>query len=39
VLQGFWYRLLVDINTDELRGASSGARRGDATRPAKLPTR
>jgi glycosyltransferase involved in cell wall biosynthesis len=39
VLQGFWYRLLVDVNTDELRGASSGARRGDATRPAKLPTR
>jgi hypothetical protein len=26
VLQGFWYRLLVDINVDELR---RGARRGE----------
>lgn len=39
VLQGFWYRLLVDIYTDELRGTTSELRREDATRPAKLPMR
>jgi glycosyltransferase involved in cell wall biosynthesis len=39
VMQGFWYRLLVDIYTDELRGGASGVRREDATRPAKLPLR
>ena len=39
VLQGFWYRLLVDIYTDELRGTPAEVRREDATRPAKLPMR
>jgi glycosyltransferase involved in cell wall biosynthesis len=35
VLQGFWYRLLVDINIDELRGRTAGVRE-DATREVKL---
>lgn len=39
VFQGFWYRLLVDIYTDELRGTTAEVRREDATRPAKLPMR
>jgi glycosyltransferase involved in cell wall biosynthesis len=39
VLQGFWYRLMVDIYTDELRGEASGVRREDAASPAKLPMR
>ena len=39
VFQGFWYRLLVDIYTDELRGTPAEVRREDATRPAKLPMR
>ena len=37
VLQGFWYRLLVDINTDELR-TRTGVRE-DAAREVKLPIR
>jgi glycosyltransferase involved in cell wall biosynthesis len=39
VLQGFWYRLMVDIYMDELRGEASGVRREDAASPAKLPMR
>ena len=38
VLQGFWYRLLVDINIDELR-ARPAAVREDAPREVKLPIR
>lgn len=32
VLQGFWYRLLVDINIDELRAGTTGATRPSADR-------
>jgi glycosyltransferase involved in cell wall biosynthesis len=38
VLQGFWYRLLVDINTDELR-SRAGVRKDDAASDVKLPIR
>ena len=34
VLQGFWYRLLVDINIDELRAARAATTPAPATRPA-----
>jgi glycosyltransferase involved in cell wall biosynthesis len=38
VLQGFWYRLLVDINTDELRSRAA-VRKDDRAREVKLPIR
>ncbi|HYN10675.1 MAG TPA: glycosyltransferase family 2 protein [Vicinamibacterales bacterium] len=38
VLQGFWYRLLVDINTDELRSRAA-VRNDDTAREVKLPIR
>jgi hypothetical protein len=33
-LQGFWYRLLVDINIDELRAARDSLTQPTATLPA-----
>lgn len=34
VLQAFWYRLLVDINIDEMRDAPNGAASASADKPA-----
>jgi glycosyltransferase involved in cell wall biosynthesis len=39
VLQGFWYRLLVDINIDELRRVSEAARRDVPSLASTAPER